>query len=92
MPRSLRIIFSHDSSVVLGGYMTPTMLAGHQGHPIAASIEGLTEGMEEEIQRLPIGSAIITGGGVSMPLFVEIRPRESKHGGESVEVIPARRM
>jgi DNA helicase HerA-like ATPase len=59
---------------------------------IAASIEGLTPGMEEEIQRLPIGSGIITGGGVSMPLLVEIRPRESKHGGESVEVIPSRRM
>jgi DNA helicase HerA-like ATPase len=59
---------------------------------IAASIEGLTQGMEDEIQRLPIGSAIITGGGVSMPLLVEIRPRESKHGGESVEVIPSRRM
>jgi len=57
---------------------------------IAASIEGLTEGMEDEIQRLPIGSAIITGGGVSMPLLVEIRPRESKHGGESVEVIPSK--
>jgi hypothetical protein len=59
---------------------------------IASSIEGLTQGMEEEIQRLPIGSAIITGGGVSMPLLVDIRPRESKHGGESVEVIPSRRM
>ncbi|MFH1580243.1 MAG: ATP-binding protein [Thermoplasmatota archaeon] len=59
---------------------------------IASSIEGLTVGMEEEIQRLPIGTAIITGGGVSMPLLVEIRPRESKHGGESVEVIPSRRM
>ena len=59
---------------------------------IAASIEGLTEGMEDEIQRLPIGSAIVTGGGLSFPLLVEIRPRESKHGGESVEVIPSRRM
>ena len=57
---------------------------------IASSIEGLTVGMEEEIQRLPIGSAIITGGGVSMPLLVEIRPRESKHGGESIEVIPSK--
>ena len=57
---------------------------------ISASIEGLTEGMEDEIQRLPIGSAIITGGGVSMPLLVEIRPRESRHGGESVEVIPSK--
>jgi len=59
---------------------------------IASSIEGLTEGMEDEIQRLPVGSAIITGGGLSMPLFVEIRPRESKHGGESIEVVPSRRM
>ncbi len=59
---------------------------------IASSIEGLTDGMEEEIQRLPIGTAIITGGGVSMPLFVEVRPRESKHGGESIEVVPSRRM
>ncbi len=59
---------------------------------IASSIEGLTDGMEEEIQRLPIGTAIITGGGASMPLFVEIRPRESKHGGESIEVVPSRRM
>lgn len=59
---------------------------------IASSIEGLTQGMEEEIQRLAIGSAIITGGGVSMPLLVEIRPRESKHGGESIEVIPSKRM
>lgn len=57
---------------------------------IASSIEGLTVGMEEEIQRLPIGSAIVTGGGVSMPLLVEIRPRESKHGGESIEVIPSK--
>ncbi|MCJ7465057.1 MAG: ATP-binding protein [Thermoplasmata archaeon] len=57
---------------------------------ISASIEGLTVGMEDEIQRLPIGSAIITGGGVSMPLLVEIRPRESRHGGESVEVIPSK--
>lgn len=59
---------------------------------IASSIEGLTEGMEEEIQRLPIGTAIITGGGVSMPLLVDIRPRESQHGGESVEIVPHRRM
>jgi DNA helicase HerA-like ATPase len=59
---------------------------------IASSIEGLTEGMEDEIQRLPIGTAIVTGGGVSMPLFVDVRPRESQHGGESVEIIPSRRM
>ncbi|HDP97489.1 MAG TPA: ATP-binding protein [Euryarchaeota archaeon] len=59
---------------------------------IASSIEGLTPGMEDEIQRLPIGTAIVTGGGVSMPLLVEIRPRETKHGGDSVEIIPSKRI
>jgi DNA helicase HerA-like ATPase len=59
---------------------------------ISASIEGLTEAMEEEIQRLPIGTALVTGGGMAMPLFVDIRPRETKHGGESVEIVPTKRM
>jgi DNA helicase HerA-like ATPase len=54
---------------------------------IVASVEGLTTAMAEEIQRLPIGVAIATGGGIQMPLLVEIRPRETKHGGESVKVI-----
>lgn len=57
---------------------------------IAASIEGLTEGMENEIQLLPIGTAIVTGGGLQIPLFLEIRPRETAHGGESVNIIPTR--
>jgi len=59
---------------------------------ISSSIEGLTEGMEAEIQRLPIGTALVTGGGASMPLFVDIRPRETRHGGESIEVVPSKRM
>jgi DNA helicase HerA-like ATPase len=54
---------------------------------ITASVEGLTTGMTDEIQRLPIGTAIITGGKVIMPLFVDIRPRESRHGGESVTIV-----
>ena len=54
---------------------------------IVSSVEGLTTAMAEEIQRLPIGVAIATGGGIQMPLLVEIRPRETKHGGESVKVI-----
>ena len=48
--------------------------------------------MEDEIQRLPIGVALIMGGNIQMPLFVEVRPRESKHGGESVEIVPSRRV
>ncbi len=54
---------------------------------IVASVEGLSSGMADEIQRLPIGVAIVSGGGVSNPLFVQIRPRETRHGGESVKVI-----
>ena len=46
--------------------------------------------MEDDIQRLPIGVALIVGGNIQMPLFVEVRPRESRHGGESVEIIPTK--
>jgi DNA helicase HerA-like ATPase len=54
---------------------------------IISSVEGLTASMAEEISRLPIGVAIMTGGGLEMPLMVEVRPRETRHGGESVKVI-----
>lgn len=54
---------------------------------IVQSIEGLTEGLEDEIQRLPIGVAIVTGVNMGLPVSVEIRPRESKHGGAGVEVV-----
>jgi DNA helicase HerA-like ATPase len=54
---------------------------------IVSSVEGLTSGLAEEVQNLPIGVAVICGGKYSMPILVEVRPRETKHGGESVEVI-----
>ncbi len=54
---------------------------------IVSSVEGLTSGMKDDIQSLPLGTAIITGGSLSMPLFVDVRPRETKHGGESVKII-----
>ncbi len=54
---------------------------------IAQSIEGFTEGMEDDIQALPIGVALITGAKLSRPMIVEIRVRETKHGGEDVSVI-----
>ena len=57
---------------------------------ITNSLEGIAEGMDDEIQRLPIGVALIVGGNIQNPLFIEVRPRESKHGGESVEIIPTR--
>ena len=59
---------------------------------IATSVEGLTPGMAEEIQRLPIGVALVMGGNIHMPLLVEVRPRESRHGGESIEIVKAKRV
>ncbi len=57
---------------------------------IAQSIEGFTESMEDDIQTLPIGTALITSGFVTRPIIVDIRVRETKHGGEGVEVITAK--
>jgi DNA helicase HerA-like ATPase len=56
---------------------------------IAQSIEGLTNGMTEMIQSLPVGTALITGGGYHTPLFCEVRPRATRHGGESVQIVAA---
>jgi len=52
---------------------------------ISNSVEGITKESENEIQNLPIGTALITGV-VDNPIFVEIRPRKSKHGGEAVNI------
>ncbi len=54
---------------------------------ISSSIEGLTAGMEENIQRLPTGSALISGGGAATPIIIDVRPRETRHGGQSVSVV-----
>ena len=54
---------------------------------IAQSIEGLTDGMTEMIQSLPVGTALVTGGGYHTPLFCEVRPRATRHGGESVRIV-----
>ena len=54
---------------------------------IANSMEGLTAGMEQEIQGLPIGTALIVGAGIQTPMLAEVRPRESRHGGESVQIL-----
>jgi uncharacterized protein len=56
---------------------------------IAQSIEGLTPGMTDMIQSLPVGIALVTGGGYHTPLFCEVRPRATRHGGESVQIVAA---
>ncbi len=54
---------------------------------IESSVEGLSKEMADEIQRLAIGEAIVSGGGLSEPLFLEVRPRESQDGGSSIRVV-----
>jgi len=53
---------------------------------IVQSVEGLTTQTADEIQRLPIGVALIAGGSLQIPIMVEIRTRETNHGGKSVTV------
>lgn len=48
---------------------------------IVSSVEGLNSDAINEIQRLPVGTAIISGLPLAAPIFVEIRTRETLHGG-----------
>lgn len=53
---------------------------------ISNSVEGITSESENEIKNLAIGTAIVTGI-VDSPLFVNVRPRRTKHGGEAIDVV-----
>ena len=53
---------------------------------IIQSVEGLTNQTYREIQRLPIGVALISGAGLQAPVMTEIRTRETSHGGQSVSI------
>lgn len=52
---------------------------------VIASSEGVSSESENEIQRLNIGTCLLTGV-IDIPLKVNIRPRISKHGGETVDI------
>ncbi|MCL4346642.1 MAG: ATP-binding protein [Candidatus Thermoplasmatota archaeon] len=51
------------------------------------SIEGLTEETLEEIPRLRTGVCIGIGGGLSVPVFIQVRRRETVHGGDSIRLV-----
>ncbi len=53
---------------------------------VSNSVEGITSETEREIQNLAIGTAMVVGV-VDLPLFVDIRPRRTKHGGEAVDIL-----
>lgn len=54
---------------------------------ISSSVEGITAESEEEIKNLSIGTALVTGI-TDIPLFVNIRPRMTRHGGHAQDIIP----
>ena len=54
---------------------------------IVSSVEGLDPSSAREIQRLPIGVGMVVGGGITLPIMVHIRVRQSQHGGASVDII-----
>ena len=53
---------------------------------IIQSVEGLTNQTYNEIQRLPIGVALISSASLQIPIMTEIRTRETSHGGKSVYI------
>ncbi|MEF8879385.1 MAG: DUF87 domain-containing protein [Candidatus Thermoplasmatota archaeon] len=53
---------------------------------IIQSVEGLTTKTSKEIQRLPIGVALVSGTTLQQPVMAEIRTRETQHGGKSVGI------
>ncbi|MFT4244137.1 MAG: ATP-binding protein [Candidatus Woesearchaeota archaeon] len=52
---------------------------------VISSSEGVDSTSEQEIQRLNIGTCLLTGV-LDIPLKVNVRPRMSKHGGETVDI------
>jgi len=54
---------------------------------IIASVEGLTARAANEIQRLPVGQALVVGANVEIPIYANIRVRKSQHGGKSITII-----
>jgi DNA helicase HerA-like ATPase len=54
---------------------------------IEKSVEGITKGTINQIQGLPVGVALVSTVSLPMPILVEVRPRETMHGGESVTVV-----
>lgn len=53
---------------------------------VSNSVEGITQESMAEIKNLAVGSALVCGL-VDHPLFVNIRPRKTKHGGEAVNIL-----
>lgn len=54
---------------------------------LSKGLEGMTSELEEEIKRLPPGVAMIVSNEIERPITVNIRPRKSRHGGVSTQIV-----
>lgn len=54
---------------------------------LSKGLEGMTSELEEEIKRLPPGVAMLVSNEIERPITVNIRPRKSRHGGVSTQIM-----
>lgn len=54
---------------------------------LSKGLEGMTSELEEEIKRLPAGTAMLVSNEIERPVVVSIRPRRSRHGGVSTPIV-----
>ena len=54
---------------------------------LSKGIEGMSADLEDDIMRLPLGTAMLVSNEIERPVTVNIRPRKSKHGGISPPIV-----
>jgi DNA helicase HerA-like ATPase len=54
---------------------------------LSKGLEGMTGDLEEEIKRLPAGVAMLVSNEIERPITVNVRPRKSRHGGVSTQIV-----
>ena len=54
---------------------------------LSKGLEGMTTELEEEIKRLPAGTAMLVSNEIERPVLVSVRPRKSRHGGVSTQIV-----
>jgi len=54
---------------------------------LSKGLEGMTGELEEEIKRLPAGTAMLVSNEIERPVLVNVRSRKSRHGGVSTQIV-----
>ncbi len=58
---------------------------------LSKGIEGMSSELEEDIKRLPPGTAMLVSNEIEHPVTVKVRPRKSRHGGVSTPIVGGER-